>query len=101
MLQLAQPKQAGQGAAVHRATPSASSRSTRRGQLGPGLLGGRAVVPVLLQEGLDLGPERARGVDLGVGAGDVGADLDQLLGVAVRGEQPAQGSGGGLLLGAW
>ena len=40
------------------------------------------------RNGSSCGPQRERAVGVGVGAGDVGADLDELLDVVARGEQP-------------
>ena len=82
---------AGRGSSPSSGPPRAPSWPTSRAEPGPGLVGCWSA-----RRGPAAGRPRSRGhsararVHLGVGAGHVGADLDQLLGVAVRGQQPAQ-----------
>ena len=50
----------------------------------------RFLLDALAEEAVDPGAQRDGAVDDRVRAGDVGADLDQVLGLAVGGQQPAQ-----------
>jgi len=62
-------------------------------QSGPALGRGSPVVHVLGQEGPDVGRGGERPVGIGVRAGDVGADLHEVLDLPFGGQEPAQGDG--------
>ena len=64
-------------------------------------LGQREIRQVVLAKKIEeFRAQTDAGVEFGIGAGDVGAELDQVFGIAISGERAADFAGGLLLRGA-